>query len=1005
MKAQVILALLVLSLSAATSARAAFTTVINSPPESVQHLYDIGSNTQVNLYPGAVTGPLMLAGSWLPLDNIEVNVKGGMVSDGLDTGGWRVANTNIVVNLFEGLIDGNLDAKSGSVINLYGGTVGNRYYTRLSARSGSLVNISGGLIKSWIGGAEGSVVNISGGSAGRHLSFSAGSQLNISGGEFRLNGVPIGDLATVGTDMPLNLPADSLLTGTLSDGTPLAVSNQHFLEDFIDDGTLTLRATAVPAAPPTIFHAPSGNVPRGLRGGQRLVVSDGGDVPDNFNANWGSVVTMTGGQIGRNFETTGAIVNISGGFVGEQMTAFMGSVVNLSGGTIDSNFLALAGSTVNVTGGTVGILFEAGAGSVVNYSGGAIESVLHAHEGSQFNILGGEFRVNGVPLTGLSAVGAARPFDIPPGAVLSGTLADGSSFVLSGVNLFGDYFADGSLTLRAAPLPERGPAVIHVPTDPAPPGLRTGQTLVVSTGGALPDNFTAGWGTAVNIEGGDVGDFFQATGALVNISGGTIGNLVDAYYGSVVNISGGTFLGLLTANKGSVVNISGGTIDRFTAGQGGVVNITGGTIAQYSYANDGSVVNISGGSVGEDFWIYAATVNVSGGSIGDGMRANNGSAVNISGGVMGDDFDFSGRVTLSGTDFRLDGASIAGLQQYGLPLTVEVPAGSVLSGTLADGTPFVFSPQDGDNMYGPGSLQVQEWPTEPRGPAIVGLPGNYPPRGVRAGQTLYVGPGGAVGDNFNAGWGSVVTIDGGQVGRNFEAVGARVLIAGGEIGEGFDAFFGSDVNITGGIFGQETDRGPLGNFTAQSGSVVTISGGTFGPGFHAAAGSEVHLVGSAFFLNGLPIAGLAPGQSLEITVRDLPLGYYNILSGSLLDGSEFSFHLNSDSDYDSSFADYFDASALLTATLVLTADFNGDNVVNASDLVGWKAAFASSAAGDSDGDLDSDGVDFLAWQRQFDGRIAAATDVPEPPALRLTIALALSVALGARSWSREIANA
>ncbi len=66
------------------------------------------------------------------------------------------------------------------------------------------------------------------------------------------------------------------------------------------------------------------------------------------------------------------------------------------------------------------------------------------------------------------------------------------------------------------------------------------------------------------------------------------------------------------------------------------------------------------------------------------------------------------------------------------------------------------------------------------------------------------------------------------------------------------------------------------------------------------------------------------------------------------------------------------------------ADFNEDTFVNGADLTMWKGAFGQNANGDADGDNDTDGRDFLMWQRNFgvtaslpagSGAFAA---VPEP---------------------------
>jgi hypothetical protein len=62
------------------------------------------------------------------------------------------------------------------------------------------------------------------------------------------------------------------------------------------------------------------------------------------------------------------------------------------------------------------------------------------------------------------------------------------------------------------------------------------------------------------------------------------------------------------------------------------------------------------------------------------------------------------------------------------------------------------------------------------------------------------------------------------------------------------------------------------------------------------------------------------------------------------------------------------------------ADFNGDHVVDAQDLNDWKADYGLNGDSDADGDLDSDGADFLIWQRELgETSLARLTgSVPEP---------------------------
>jgi glucosylceramidase len=61
-------------------------------------------------------------------------------------------------------------------------------------------------------------------------------------------------------------------------------------------------------------------------------------------------------------------------------------------------------------------------------------------------------------------------------------------------------------------------------------------------------------------------------------------------------------------------------------------------------------------------------------------------------------------------------------------------------------------------------------------------------------------------------------------------------------------------------------------------------------------------------------------------------------------------------------------------------DFNGDGLVNGGDLEAWSAAYGVNALADGDQDGDSDGADFLIWQRNFGaGPLnALRMAIPEP---------------------------
>ena len=90
-------------------------------------------------------------------------------------------------------------------------------------------------------------------------------------------------------------------------------------------------------------------------------------------------------------------------------------------------------------------------------------------------------------------------------------------------------------------------------------------------------------------------------------------------------------------------------------------------------------------------------------------------------------------------------------------------------------------------------------------------------------------------------------------------------------------------------------------------AVVDVSGGTFSQYFQAREGAVVNLIGADFVLDGVPLSGLAPGQSIVIDQRDVTL------EGVLADGSAFSFDLNSAGIIEQ---DMFSPDALLTITVV-----------------------------------------------------------------------------------------
>jgi len=71
----------------------------------------------------------------------------------------------------------------------------------------------------------------------------------------------------------------------------------------------------------------------------------------------------------------------------------------------------------------------------------------------------------------------------------------------------------------------------------------------------------------------------------------------------------------------------------------------------------------------------------------------------------------------------------------------------------------------------------------------------------------------------------------------------------------------------------------------------------------------------------------------------------------------------------------------------IAADFNNSGVVDGLDLGIWTSSYGDNEGGDANDDQDSDGSDFLVWQRQFGSTITSlsASRIPEPSSLVLLL--------------------
>lgn len=455
---------------AGRQANAQFTTVINVPPDVAPSL--IGADTQLNLFEGGSISSLHIG---IPTgDNVEVNVHGGSVGD------FITASSGSLVNILGGAVGNNFDAQAGSELVVTGGTTGDSFNVsgvanisggmfgdRFLARTNSLVTIAGGSFGDLFKASIGSVVNVSGGSFGER--FTGFGAMKFSGSDFRLDGEPIAGLLLPGDSLPFDLPQNSVLSATLSDGTPFAICDLD--GDSTVFGAMTLEVVRL--SPPTTLDitTPGDLVPLGIRVGQTLTVDDGGSVNDNFNAGLDSKLIVNGGHVGDNLEVAGGQVTITGGSVGDYFDAFPGSRIDILGGSIGHAFQAI-GSVVNVSGGNFNGYIEAWNGSNLNISDGTFGDYFWVWDDSLANISGGVFEDHFNAQTG-SEVKIS-------GGELNGDIAvqSGSKVMLSGGIMSGHFMAsDGSeVNLQVTELKLNGDLIELFP----------GETIVIADrGGTL----------------------------------------------------------------------------------------------------------------------------------------------------------------------------------------------------------------------------------------------------------------------------------------------------------------------------------------------------------------------------------------------------------------------------------------------------------------------------------------------------------------------------------------
>ncbi|MCA9188793.1 MAG: hypothetical protein KDA99_24375 [Planctomycetales bacterium] len=598
-----------------------------------------GYGSVVNILPGGSVGSDFLA------IGAEVELTGG--NDFYFTADW---GTRVAVH--DGAKNISILASPGSVVSMDGG-----HASFLRVDSSGSADLTGGRV-GYVQFGMGSSVRVSGGAVNmgpglRAMSF-IGGELTIQGGDFNVDGKILDELASIGSIVDFQLDVGSLLTGTLTDGTPFSLNLARG-----GPSRLILETTQIPAIGPPIITASTDAVPLGIRNGQTLVVDSGSVVATNFRAGRGSHVRIeAGGFIDEDFEAIGASVDMMGGRLAE-VQLIAGASMSMSGGVVDSLWVDTAshftmhggraraplGNTrrrMEMDGGVLTLYATLTSGSDVKIRGGRLAGFVYTDSGASLALEGYNWRLNG-ELIASGEVGEAVQVDVPIGSSLTGILADGTPLLLPNTKL-----ADGTLTIVKT-LPTSDPPVIDASVDPIPLGIHEGQSITVGNGANLPESFLVGWGSHLSVfSGGTVGSELQAVGAEVDIHGGQLGSL-EIYEDSQLTMTHGEFSGSVRLFEDTEMVMHGGHIDTLTIGSGSSAVLTGGTIDDLSIFG-GSPIVIAGGTT--------SRFRVTGGS----------------------------SVELEGTEFFFDGRPIEGLNDEG-SLMLETTSG-ILTGTLLDGSKF-----------------------------------------------------------------------------------------------------------------------------------------------------------------------------------------------------------------------------------------------------------------------------------------------------------------------------
>ena len=543
---------LLLAVSFVSTAQAQFTHVIDIPP-AVDSDILFGSTVQINVYPKGVVGPRR------SVRHSEFNLLGGKIGHDF------TARNGSTMNVVDGEIDYDLRAENGSTVNIQGGVIG----VSFTIDGGSVVSQTGGEILDYILVRPNGTFAVAGGVRGDGIIAQEGSHMTVIGAEFHLNGNPIENLP-IGSEVQINFDRYDVLSGTLADGTPFVLQQDPDEERF--PGGLTIKRANVSPADVSVIHVSNQLFAAGIRDKQTIYLENGGELPRNFTAGKGSQLFVNGGDVGFNFESTGAEVLIDSGRFTSGLDAFVGTELTVNGGVVET-FQAHRGSSVTLAGGKTGfggiygLYNTVAAGAKLVISGGVHSPFTRIDPAAEVTIVGNDFKVDGVPISDLP-MGVATTVELPTTSLLRGVYSDGTPFVIPA----------GTYALLPAPIPTVLQRSFIASQEALPYGLRHSQSLLVDEGSVLKDGFIVADGSRVFVDGGVISGNLVVDNSEVLVRRGEV-HSIFAYGGSALNFTGGTFQKLIV--EGDAV-LSGGTFDSLggqkklvVGGRSGSLNLVG----------------------------------------------------------------------------------------------------------------------------------------------------------------------------------------------------------------------------------------------------------------------------------------------------------------------------------------------------------------------------------------------------------------------------------------------